>query len=349
MKKVSIIVPVFHVEKFLEKCVDSLLEQSYSNIEIVLVDDGSDDTCPAKCDWYVQKDSRVICIHKKNGGQNLARQAGVQIASGDFFMFVDADDWLEKNTVELCINAVEQYDADVVCFGYKRIYEYRAFDTSVFPESIVYENDEIKKLQRRLIGLVGNELTNVEAADRLAPMWGKLYKRDVVFSGKWVSEREVGSSEDALFNLYAFKMCKRFVYINKFLYCYRKTNDNATTRRYRCNLINQWIKLFEYFQEYINNQECTEDYLIALNNRVALSMIGIGLNESAGKKSFIEKVKALKNVLSKELWVSAYSTLDYKYFPHKWKIFFYCCKFKWCGLLVIMIESIEQLRSIREK
>ena len=162
----------------------------------------------------------------------------------------------------------------MVCFGYRRMYEEKVFDTPTFPDVNrfrVWEAAQIPDLRRRVVGLVDEELANVEAADRMAPMWGKLYHRDVVAAGKWVSEREVGSSEDALFNLHALSACKRFVYINEFLYCYRKTNEQATTQRYRKNLTAQWEILFDYFRQYIaengEDPRCVE----ALRNRIAVA------------------------------------------------------------------------------
>ena len=97
MEKISIIVPVFRVEKYLNRCVDSILAQSYKNLEIILVDDGSDDACPLICDEYMKKDNRVKVVHKNNGGLSSARNAGLAIATGDFIGFVDSDDWIHPD------------------------------------------------------------------------------------------------------------------------------------------------------------------------------------------------------------------------------------------------------------
>lgn len=349
---VSIVVPVYHVGAYLHQCVDSILNQTYQNIELILVDDGGDDECPAICDQYVAQDGRVFCIHKKNEGQSLARKAGTERAGGDYFMFVDGDDWLEQNAVEDSLKIALEQCADVVCFGYKRIYIDNVFETSVFPwdgELRMWEQGEIADLQRRIIGLTGIELAYVEAADRMAPMWGKLYSSDVVSAGKWISEREVGSSEDALFNLYALSACKRFVYINQYLYCYRKTNTYATTRAYRKDMVEKWEALFDYFRQHI---VMTKDRVMcenALNNRIALSILGIGLNELNSERSFFQKAQYLRNVTEKSQWQRAYDKLEFRYFPPKWKVFFFLCKHKQTELLLIMLYSINWLKKWLKK
>lgn len=111
---ISVIVPVYNVEKYLGKCVDSILAQTYENLEIILVEDGTGDGCGAICDAYAAQDPRVRVIHKENGGLSSARNAGMDIARGEYFGFVDSDDWIEPETYETLLNLAEKYDADLV-------------------------------------------------------------------------------------------------------------------------------------------------------------------------------------------------------------------------------------------
>ncbi len=103
-KKVSVIVPIYNAEKYLNKCLESIIGQTYKNLEIILVDDGSSDNSPTICDAWAQIDSRIRVIHKKNGGVSSARNAGIDLAQGDYIGFVDADDWIEPNMYEVLIN-----------------------------------------------------------------------------------------------------------------------------------------------------------------------------------------------------------------------------------------------------
>ncbi len=112
----SIIVPVYNIEKYINKCLDSLITQTYKNIEIILVDDGSTDECGKICDEYVTKDNRIKVIHKKNGGQGSARNKGLQIANGDYVVFVDGDDFIPKNAIEVLAKCLESNNYDILCF-----------------------------------------------------------------------------------------------------------------------------------------------------------------------------------------------------------------------------------------
>lgn len=114
---ISVIVPIYRVEKYLSQCVDSILNQTYKNLEVILVDDGSPDGCGQICDAYAAKDSRVRVIHKENGGLSDARNAGIDIARGDYLAFADSDDWLEPDAYEAMLAAMERHGARLVCAG----------------------------------------------------------------------------------------------------------------------------------------------------------------------------------------------------------------------------------------
>lgn len=112
---VSIIVPVYNVEKYLCRCVDSIINQTYKNIEIILVDDGSLDNCPLICDNYKLLDNRIVVIHKDNGGLSDARNAGLDVAKGKYITFIDSDDWYKLDAIECMVNVAEQNKTDVTC------------------------------------------------------------------------------------------------------------------------------------------------------------------------------------------------------------------------------------------
>ena len=114
--EISVIVPIYKLEQYLEECVDSLIEQTYKNIEIILVDDGSPDNCGAICDRYAEQDDRIQVIHKKNGGLSDARNAGLDIASGEYVLFIDSDDNVSVDMVEELYGAIKKQNADIsVC------------------------------------------------------------------------------------------------------------------------------------------------------------------------------------------------------------------------------------------
>lgn len=114
---ISIIVPVYKVEPYLRKCVDSILAQTYTNIEVILIDDGSPDGCPAICDEYAEKDSRVVVIHQENAGVSAARNAGLEIAKGDCIGFVDSDDWIEPDMYEVLLAMLLEHNSRIACIA----------------------------------------------------------------------------------------------------------------------------------------------------------------------------------------------------------------------------------------
>ncbi len=147
---VSVIVPIYKVEPYLERCLDSIMGQTYSNLEIILVNDGSPDGCGAVCDRYKEKDSRIKVIHKENGGQASARNAGLDICTGDFISFIDPDDFIEPDMMEVMVGSMKRTGSDISICG--RFEEYKQKTTlSLFPniESIFSREEIIKKLLLR--------------------------------------------------------------------------------------------------------------------------------------------------------------------------------------------------------
>lgn len=165
---ISVIVPVYNVEQYLPKCVDSLLAQTYRNLEIILVDDGTRDASDAICDAYAEKDPRVKVIHKENGGLSSARNAGIDIAKGEYLGFVDSDDWIEPETYETLLSVAQKYDVKMVCGG-----RYNVNDaTGERTVGLCPEKEEVipaEELLRRIF-----LWDNVDSA-----AWDKLYHRSL--------------------------------------------------------------------------------------------------------------------------------------------------------------------------
>ncbi len=134
INKISIIVPVFKVELYLRQCIESIINQTYQNLEIILVDDGSPDKCPVICDEYAALDKRIRVIHKNNGGLSDARNTGLEIATGDYIGFVDSDDWISLTMYEELISVAIEYGADISCCGYNRIDNNSVLESKLFSD-----------------------------------------------------------------------------------------------------------------------------------------------------------------------------------------------------------------------
>lgn len=342
---VTVVVPVFKTELYLDQCVQSILSQTYPALEVLLIDDGSPDKCPALCDAYAAQDERIRVIHKKNGGLSSAREAGIQNASGDYIMVVDSDDWIDPATVASCVENAQQNSADCVIFGYLREYPGKSIPNPLFNDDFSFDNNlSEEKVHRRIVGLVGEELREPQKIDSLSSVCMKLYRADIAQRGRIVSERVVGTSEDTIFNLYALDGC-RISYINRCFYHYRKTNAQSITTAHKADLAEKWDVMYSLIQEYIDGSGKAEAYRTPFLNRVACGMIGLGLNEISSSANIWQKSRRLSMILNKPLYTQAFAQLEPCYCGVKWKLFFLLCKRKAALPLALLLQIMNYLRS----
>lgn len=209
--KITVVVPIYNVEKYLAECLNSIIKQTFKDWECVLVDDGSIDNSGDICEIYVQKDSRFKVIHKKNGGLSSSRNVGLEVAKGEFISFIDSDDWIDKNFLSSLYNTIIKYDSDVVSCGY--IKEYVSFRHR-------------KKLTKEIILLEGKEIIEEFIKDEIMPnyAWNKLYKRKILTSG--FPEGKV--YEDIYAMTSWFDNIRKFAVIPDILYHYRMRRGSIT-------------------------------------------------------------------------------------------------------------------------
>lgn len=217
--KISIIVPVYKVEKYLNRCIDSILNQSYKNIEVILVDDGSPDNCGKICDEYLLKDNRIRVIHKENGGLSSARNAGLDIATGDYIGFVDSDDWIEPKMYETLIENVIKYNAQISVGGVVDLLE---------------EGNKYTSIKSTFDGNIKIECLNKEDAMKKFFLgswsaWDKIYKREVHEKIRF-PEGEI--NEDEAIAMQILDNCEKIVYTNEVFYNYIKRSDSITTSEF---------------------------------------------------------------------------------------------------------------------
>lgn len=165
--EISVIVPIYKVEKYIRRCINSIIDQSFQDIEIILVDDGSPDLCPKICDEYKEKDSRISVIHQKKLGLSAARNSGIKIAKGKYLVFIDSDDYIDHDMLKYLYSGMKDYNADIVCCGYTAIYDNGKKEKITIPnKNCVYNKEEALKI------LMCNGFIDVVA-------WNKLYKKEL--------------------------------------------------------------------------------------------------------------------------------------------------------------------------
>ena len=203
--KISVIVPVYKVEEYLDRCVKSIVEQTHKNLEIILVDDGSPDNCPAICDSWAEKDRRIKVIHKENGGVSSARNAALDAATGDFIGFVDSDDWIENDFYELLMKSLAENGSDIAFCGY----------------CVVERSGEKKGYKNLLDSSICDRnryLYNVVSGGDGGFIWNKLF-RAKLFDGVRFSDKIV-YSEDLLFNFVISQKAGKISFVNEEKYNY---------------------------------------------------------------------------------------------------------------------------------
>lgn len=344
---ISIVVPIYNSQDYLENCLDSLINQTYKNIEIICVDDGSTDSSGRICDEYALKDSRIVVVHKENGGLSSARNTGNSYITGEYLMYLDSDDWIDLNTCEVALSIAKQHNADIVFWNYIREFANSSQPRYIYDkENIIFETEEqITTLQRRFFGPYEKELATPEKLDSIVTAWGKLYRSEFILNNhiKFVSTKEV-LAEDLLFNVYAFANVKKAVYISKCFNHYRKENSESFTHRYKPDVVLRFKNLYAYLEEYINLNKCNDTFSIALNNRKCLNIIGCGLNVLNADKT-INKRKEIKKVLNNICEKEVTKTLSLKYFPFHWKVFFFLVRARISYGVYLMLKAIKFLKN----
>ena len=176
---ISIIVPVYNVAPYLRQCLDSLIGQTYRDLEIICVNDGSVDESPAILAEYAERDERIQIISRSNAGVSASRNEALNVAKGEWLMLVDSDDWIDTDTCRQALDAALTYQADLVMWAYVREFPNRSLPKYYVSELKIWDNT-ISALQRRMVGPVGDELSAPDTLDAWGTIWGKLYSRKYI-------------------------------------------------------------------------------------------------------------------------------------------------------------------------
>lgn len=198
--KISIIIPAYNVQNYISRCLESLINQTYKNLEIIVINDGSKDNTLNIINEFAKKDNRIIVINQENKGVSDSRNAGLKKVTGTYITFVDSDDWLDNNSCEEMINYLISNNADIAMFGYIREYENNSIPKALFNENErVFNKEEIMKyLHRRIYGPINEETASPEKLNAIVPLWGKIYKADLIKDIQFRSRDELGLCEDRL-------------------------------------------------------------------------------------------------------------------------------------------------------
>ena len=288
-KIISIIVPVYNSEKYLHRCVDSIINQTYKNLEIILIDDGSSDNCPGICDEYEKKDSRVRAIHQENRGPMAACANGIKNATGEYIGFIDSDDWIERGMYYDMMNVAKNYNADLVQCGF--IYD----SDKESKEFLGINKDEVFK-DNMVKDILIPKLLNFWDSEGLLfspSRWNKLIKNDLVKKNLEYCDLSLKMGEDLNLILPILIDSKKVVCINKSYYHY-VVNGNSTTQSFNANLWEKNKRLFKCIENI-----CIEKKVKIQTNMnkyfIYMTILAI-FNEYNSSDRFTKKVKNIINI-----------------------------------------------------
>lgn len=318
--KISIIIPCYNVQNYIEQCLDSIINQTYSNLEMICINDGSTDNTLDLLQKYERQDPRIKILNQQNKGLSESRNVGVDAAVGQYIMFVDSDDWIDESLITEVLTP--DLEADLYCCSYNRV-----FRNKMLPRVLNLSGScTAEHLQKRIVGLSGEELSDPSQADSIVTAWGKIYKTQIIKNNKikFIDTKKIGT-EDALFNIQYLNFAEKVYVKDKPLYFYRRSNVSSLTSNYKPRLFSQWKYLYNLIGQEISNKNI--DFKEALNNRICLGVLNLSLNEM-NNSSFVDRYKNIKLILRDEIYKDSFDHFRLNYLPLHWKMFYFLAKKK---------------------
>lgn len=304
MPEISIIVPIYNAENFLHYCIDSILKQTYNNFELLLVDDGSPDNSGKICDEYAKKDHRVTVIHKENGGVSSARNAGIEVAEGEYICFVDSDDYLEEDYLSGLIGVKNCYsDIDNVWCGFQTVEDYNKKNAAKVVASDIcemsfYNIKQIMSLHEKW----------------LDPMpWNKLYYTRIIIDNNIRFPLDLSLGEDFLFNLeYLDHTNGEIVIINKPLYNYIRNGKESLDNKYYSNLLEIYKRIDEFTYEYARKWNLDEEQFSKIYNSAFYKYEVVMRNtfSKENNESYLSKIKYNNKILRSEDFIECINKMN---------------------------------------
>lgn len=263
---ISVLVPIYKIDQYLGICIESLLNQTYKNLEIILVDDGSPDRCPEICDLYARKDSRIKVIHKPNGGLVSARKAGMLAATGEYIGYVDGDDWVGQGFYHALYSSISESGADIAIAGFSRdLFASTKNMLNAIPSG-VYEGEALDGIKKEMISygdFYCHGLTTY--------LWNKLFRREAILRYQLDMDERITIGEDAATTYNAIMGAKKIVVTDNCAYHYRQREDSMlkTTLNYAEEyrkvkyLHDYMMRSFSIWPEKYNLQQQTRDLIVS--------------------------------------------------------------------------------------
>ncbi len=331
--KVSVIVPVYKVpERFLRQCIESLTGQTLREIEIILVDDGSPDQCGEICDEYASHDNRIRVIHKKNGGVSSARNAALDICSGEWVLFIDADDWLEIYALSIIYKLTINLDTDIIGFNaYYNKGNRQWKRPAIIPSTICRNKEEIIWFKLDTLFPYYDFKKNGIATGAIRGVGCKFFRRSVIKKNEIRFEEKVKIAEDAIFCYDVFDKSSSIALYNMYLAHYRIHQDSVM-RKFNPNIDEINISSLEGYYKRIKLFMEEENFKIAFLGATADAIfrsLKLYYIHPKNKSSLLQRMRLFRNSINNDIYKKAMKYRNIKYLPHGKKEIIYCIQRNW--------------------
>ncbi|MGE7663631.1 glycosyltransferase family 2 protein [Peribacillus sp. NPDC097197] len=302
--KVSVIVPVFNSEKYISRCIESILAQSFSNIELIIVNDGSTDKSEIIIKNFKDKDERIIYFPQINSGPSEARNKGIINSSGEYIVFIDSDDTVDKYYIEVLLDTIVNSKVDLVCCGYKDYSKYGVINHTDFNlEGNIPRND--------LLGMICLGTGGV--------LWSKIFKKEIINKNNLRLKKNIFMSEDLIFTLEYVTYSKSFITVKEYLYHYNRLNEKSISANISLAYLHNSISVCKYIEKTLQNVRFDEmkmnDIIIGKTQNSVLAIADyIMLNKNEKKK--ISEMKKVLSVPYIQKYKKQFSTKKIIYKPY---------------------------------
>ncbi len=302
---ISVIIAIYNPGKYLSPCLDSIINQTYKNLEIILVDDGSTDNSLEVCKEYAEKDSRIIVHHKENSGVSATRNKGIDLAHGDYYSFIDSDDILEADTYEYLINIINEHQVDAVNYEHYITYN---------------DRETVHKLPDNRYGLFDRVGAVAQLTNGVLFAWNKLFSKKIIEGVRF--HEKVCRGEDSLFAIQAFDKAEKVWFDSRPLYHYVQSEESAVRGRFRPSQLTgiHLIDIYDSFftERFPENPELYNNIMSFMLNLMTLLYVDMSMDEGDYKKEMKTVVEKFKGI---------YPKVDLNCIPKKRRIFFRLFKF----------------------
>lgn len=323
---VSAIIPVYNSEKYIKKCIDSLINQTLKNIEIILINDGSSDDSLRILRQYEKRDERIVVIDQKNNGPSSARNKGIDIAKGEYISFIDSDDWVDETMFEEMYNSAKENNSDVVICDMKLVNK----NEEIYITGLNYP---IRNLSERVMKeIIFRELLSNSQFNSMA---NKIFRTSIIKENNIRLDKDIYYAEDWLFNVEFFRRSKKVSYINKDFYYYRRGHESSSSSYNDDTFEKVGLWIYRMRKKYANE--------FGLDDRLASGdlynvLIHCIINEfKRSDISFIEKLSKVDNLISRSEVVEVVYKINRNELSVKYRYLLYCIKYKLKLMLFIYV------------